>query len=181
MVKAAAQAVRIVRLGRRHLGAVVDGFNSGEAAGTTFWILPRSQEGWNAHFDTDARLRPKPRRFAILRGRKVVGTCGLFGPWFSGAMLGIAIFDPDARGRGIGTYAVRALCDYGFQKLRLRRIELGVYPDNASAIRVYEKCGFKREALSRSDIYHDGGWRDTLWMSLLRSEWNAARLRGGRR
>jgi RimJ/RimL family protein N-acetyltransferase len=45
-----------------------------------------------------------------------------------------------------------------------------VYPDNTRAIRTYEKCGFRREAVLRQYIYHDGRWRDLLWMSLLRSD-----------
>jgi RimJ/RimL family protein N-acetyltransferase len=29
----------------------------------------------------------------------------------------------------------------------------------------YERCGFGREALLRRFVYHDGAWRDVLWMA----------------
>jgi RimJ/RimL family protein N-acetyltransferase len=47
----------------------------------------------------------------------------------------------------------------------LSRVELGVYPDNAPAIRCYERCGFAHEALLRRFVYHDGAWRDLIWMA----------------
>jgi len=84
--------------------------------------------------------------------------------------LAIAIFDPGERGRGVGTFAVRKMCEVAFTELRAHRVELGVYPDNVAAIRVYEKCGFRREAILRKYIHHDGKWRDLLWMSLLRKD-----------
>ena len=158
--------VRLVRSSKRHFPALRDGFNSGSAAKTTRWHLPRSvrdiERGWLG-----------PRRYAILEGDRVVGTCGLGQPQFSGLELVIAIFDMQARGRGIGTFAVRALCDIAFEDLKTHRVELGVYPENAAAIHVYEKCGFRKEAVLRRYIYQDGRWCDALWMSILRDEWSA--------
>ena len=61
------------------------------------------------------------------------------------------------------------LCRYGFSKLKIPRIELGVYPSNRRAIACYR--GFRDEALLRRFVYHDGEWVDVLLMSLLRSEW----------
>lgn len=104
-------------------------------------------------------------------GDLVIGTCRLWVPQFAGVELAIALFDPATRGRGVGTFAVRKICDVAFSELRVHRVELGVYPDNSAAIRVYEKCGFRREAILRKYIHHDGKWRDLLWMALLRSEW----------
>ncbi len=87
---------------------------------------------------------------------------------FSGAQLTIAIFDAADRGRGIGQFAVRTACDVAFDELRFGRIELGTYPDNRAAIACYEACGFSREAILRRAIYHDGVWRDLLWMARVR-------------
>jgi len=155
--------VRLVRATRQHAVAFRDGFNSGSAAPTTRWHLPRplAAGAYDAH---------ALRRYAIVAGERVIGTCRLWVPQFSGVELAIAIFDPEARGRGIGTFAVQKMCDVAFSELRAHRVELGVYPDNVAAIRVYEKCGFRREAMLRKYIHHDGKWRDLLWMARLRTD-----------
>jgi RimJ/RimL family protein N-acetyltransferase len=110
------------------------------------------------------RRRDRPL-YSIVAGQRVVGICSIRAPVFAGAELTIAIFDPAFRGAGVGTYAVRTLCDAAFGELRLSRVELGVYPDNAPAIKCYERCGFVREALLRRFVYHDGAWVDILWMA----------------
>jgi len=164
---------RLVKTTRRYFAAVRDGFNSGSAAKTTRWHLPRSLHDMK-HFTFG------PRRYAILVGGKVVGTCGLHYPQFSGLELVIAIFEKKVRGLGVGTFAVRAMCDVAFADLKIHRVELGVYPDNAAGIAAYRKCGFKREATLRRYMYHEGRWRDVLWMSLLRKEWTGSKRRVSR-
>ena len=56
--------------------------------------------------------------------------------------LGIAITFAKQE-QGFGQEAVRAMADYGTERLGLRRIFLKAYPDNPRAIHVYEKCGFR--------------------------------------
>jgi RimJ/RimL family protein N-acetyltransferase len=161
---------RLVKSTRRYFADIRDGFNSGLSARTTRWHLPRS-----VHDIAHGFLGP--RRYAIVLGDRVIGTCGLSHPQFSGLELVIAIFDDRARGLGIGTFAVRTLCDVAFSDLGTHRVELGVYPDNAAAIHVYRKCGFKREALLRRYMFHEGRWHDALWMSILRKDWDRLRKR----
>ena len=68
------------------------------------------------------------------------------------AELGIAI-TASMQDKGYGTEAVRAMVDYGMGTLRLRRIFLKVFPDNARAIRVYEKCGFCEYDRTEDDVF----------------------------
>ena len=56
--------------------------------------------------------------------------------------LGIAI-TAQMQNRGYGSEAIPALIVYGRERLGLNRIFLRTKPDNARAIRVYEKCGFR--------------------------------------
>lgn len=164
------EGTRLERAGLQHAKALRDGFNSGDAAASTRWHLPRPLSSPN----------PKGmRRYAIMRDDRLVGTCRLWKPQYAGLELAIAIFDPDERGRGTGTFAVKKLCEVAFVGVGTHRVELGVYPDNTAAIRVYEKCGFQREAILRRYVHHEGEFRDLLWMALLRRDWDAAN--GGRR
>jgi RimJ/RimL family protein N-acetyltransferase len=156
--------VRIVPRAQRHLPEIQKGFDSGIVAGTTVYHFPRSVSVASAALAQSKRRRDHPL-YSILAGNRVVGVCSLRAPLYAGVELTIAIFDPEYRGVGIGSYAVRTLCDAAFKELGLERVELGVYPDNAAAIKCYERCGFSREAVLRRFIYHDGEWRDLLWMA----------------
>ena len=155
--------VKLEEAKRRHQVGLLEGFNSGSAAPTTRWHLPRPLR--SGPYDPHAM-----QRYAIVREAEIIGTCRLWRPQYAGLELAIAIFDPAARSRGIGTFAVSKLLDIAFIEMKAHRVELGVYPDNVAAIRVYEKCGFKREALLRRYIHHDGKWRDVLWMGILRAD-----------
>lgn len=66
--------------------------------------------------------------------------------------LGIAV-TAAMQDRGYGTEAVRAMVDYGMDTLGLRRVFLKVFPDNARAIRVYEKCGFREYDRTEDDVF----------------------------
>ena len=55
--------------------------------------------------------------------------------------------------RGYGTEALKRAVEYGFGELGLRRIWLGVYADNARAIHVYEKCGFREYDRNDVDVF----------------------------
>lgn len=56
--------------------------------------------------------------------------------------LGIAI-TAQKQNQGFGTEAVSAITRYGMNHLGLKRIVLKVNPENARAIHVYGKCGFR--------------------------------------
>ena len=66
--------------------------------------------------------------------------------------LGIAI-TAAMQDRGYGTEAVAAMVRYGMDRLGLSRIFLKVFPDNARAIRVYEKCGFREYDRTEDDAF----------------------------
>lgn len=72
-----------------------------------------------------------------------------------------------ARGRGVITEAVQAVCRWGFGALELERItwtaEVGNWPSRAVA----QKCGFTVEGVSRSSLDHGDGWVDGWTGSLL--------------
>lgn len=89
------------------------------------------------------------------------------------AEFGIAIGEKSEWGKGHGTDATRAICDFGFAELRLERIGLQVYAGNDRGRRAYEKAGFKHEATLRRAHFSRGEHHDVQVMSLLRDEWLA--------
>ncbi|HTN51394.1 MAG TPA: GNAT family protein [Anaeromyxobacter sp.] len=92
----------------------------------------------------------------------------------SKAELGIFIGPPVEWGKGYGGEAVRLLVRHGFEVLRLNRIWLHVHADHASAIRVYEGAGFRREGLLRQSGRRGDELVDVAVMGVLRAEWAAA-------
>ena len=52
-----------------------------------------------------------------------------------------------------GSEAIRKFLDYSFEKFKLDKIYLKVFPDNLRAIHVYEKIGFKRYDRRDNDVY----------------------------
>jgi RimJ/RimL family protein N-acetyltransferase len=90
-----------------------------------------------------------------------------------GAGLGILIGDPADTSKGYGSDAIRALLDFGFGELRLERIWLDVYDDNARGRHVYERIGFTLEGTFRRGLFRHGRHVDVHRMAVLRDEWSA--------
>lgn len=90
--------------------------------------------------------------------------------WRSGdGEMRIRIGEKDHWNRGYGTDAVTTLLRHAFVDLGLSRVYLRVYSHNMRAIRVYTKCGFRKEGLLRHRQKREG-WSDIILMRILRSE-----------
>jgi RimJ/RimL family protein N-acetyltransferase len=77
----------------------------------------------------------------------------------------------EARGRGVATAALKALCRWAVADLGLKRLELVTDPENLASQRVAEKAGFRREGIMRSALeYQDGRRSDSVLFSLLSDE-----------
>ncbi len=83
------------------------------------------------------------------------------------AEYGIFIGEDEARGRGYGTAAAKLMIRYCFDELKLHRLFLRVYAENARAIRSYEKAGFEKEAYLRDDVFIDGAYKDIVLMGII--------------
>ena len=81
--------------------------------------------------------------------------------------IGMAVRD-DWQGRGVGTALMRAALDLADNWLDLTRIELTVYTDNAAAIALYEKFGFRIEGTHRRHAFRNGEYVDAYSMAHLK-------------
>jgi diamine N-acetyltransferase len=108
-----------------------------------------------------------------------VGNCDLFAVDFRNrrAEVGIMIGEPDARGRGYGTEAMRLLLDFGFTALGLHSIMLDTYEYNHAARRCYEKVGFREIGRRRESNWSNGRFWDKIYMDILASEFESPVLR----
>jgi RimJ/RimL family protein N-acetyltransferase len=68
----------------------------------------------------------------------------------------------EARGAGHATRAVRRICAWGFERLRLERVSLVVADGNGASERVAERAGFSREAFLRSYMVTQGVRHDMV-------------------
>ena len=71
----------------------------------------------------------------------------------------------DWQGKGVGSQLMKAVLDLADNWLGLKRIELGVMPDNHHAQALYEKYGFVREGMARRDALQYSRHVDTLLMA----------------
>jgi RimJ/RimL family protein N-acetyltransferase len=79
-----------------------------------------------------------------------LGQVGLFPIEGKGPDVEVAYeLAPRAWGHGYATEAARALVDYGFGEMRLRRIVALILPDNARSRNVASKCGMTLEGPGR--------------------------------
>lgn len=83
----------------------------------------------------------------------------------------------NARGKGIGTMALKCMLQIAFEKWGLERVYLNVLKCNKQAIRIYESCGFRFEGIFVKHLYIHGKYQDLLWYGLLREDY--LRFRSG--
>jgi RimJ/RimL family protein N-acetyltransferase len=90
--------------------------------------------------------------------------------YLSAIELAYIILNPDSRGKGYMTEAVRLLTDYLFELHNVNRIQLTVMAGNEGSRRVAEKCGFKSEGVLRQAFFQKGRFVDIELFSLVRDE-----------
>jgi len=78
-------------------------------------------------------------------------------------VLAICIAD-GWRDVGIGSELVRGAQEWARER-GLRKVSLGVFPDNERAVAVYEHCGFVREGLRRMQYRSGDDFRDEVLMA----------------
>ncbi len=77
----------------------------------------------------------------------------------------------DFQCRGLATEATKAVIKYGFEKIRLHKIQICHKSINIPSKRVIEKCGFHFEGTLRDFFYMNGEYVDRLYYSVLESEY----------
>ena len=90
--------------------------------------------------------------------------------------IGIEVFDPGARGGGIGRKALALFVTHLFEEEHAHRVQLTTDVDNTAMRRVAECLGFGLEGTLRGFMPTKGEPRDYLMYGMTRDDFERARL-----
>ena len=74
-------------------------------------------------------------------------------------------------GQGIATEVTNELIKFGFKNMGMNKIAATAIPENIGSVRVLEKVGMTKEGLLRENIIARGNSYDTVYMSILKREY----------
>lgn len=122
---------------------------------------------------------PNEVSFAVVdkKNDKMIGWGGLYRiNWISRtAEYRVFIGAKDYWNKGVGTEIAAELVRYGFEKLNLNKIWLGVNAEHLGAFNSYRKAGFVKEGVLRQEIFRNNKYYDAVRMSILRKEYERSK------
>ncbi|MBK6266135.1 GNAT family N-acetyltransferase [Marivirga sp. S37H4] len=74
--------------------------------------------------------------------------------------------------KGYTTEALMKLLDFGFNDLKLHRIEAGCAVENIASSKTLEKVGMSREGMKRKKLPINGQWKDNYFYGILEEDFN---------
>jgi RimJ/RimL family protein N-acetyltransferase len=120
-----------------------------------------------------------PGRLVVDVGGDLVGTVAWY--WESRetawARMGITVYDPAVRGRGIGRTALVLWTSFLFESTQWVRLDFATWSGNDAMLGVGKALGFVEEARFRQARVVDGERYDSVVMGVLRDEWRAPERR----
>jgi diamine N-acetyltransferase len=177
------ERIRLRRNERSDIPQFVDWLNDPEVRRYLSTSLPISQASEEQWFENMLKLPSEEQPFGIEihdivpegtnDNWRLIGNCSFMGidRTARSAEVGLFIGDKSCWNKGYGTEVMHMLLGLGFGTMNLNRVFLRVDEANKGGIRAYEKAGFIHEGCCRHAIFQNGEYRDMLFMSVLRSEW----------
>lgn len=104
---------------------------------------------------------------------KIIGWCG-FHTWYldhARAEIGYGLFTEDYKNSGIMTEAMKTILDYGFNEMKLNRVEAFIATYNIPSLKLVEKFGFTKEGVLRKHYFSNNKMEDSVVFSLLKEEY----------
>lgn len=108
----------------------------------------------------------------LKEGGGAIGTACLwnFDPDHKCAEIGYEI-SPSFMRKGLMSEAIQAIISFGFDELRLHRIEAVPLANNRPSRDLLEKLGFAHEGIMRERVHFRGEYLDQVSYGLLAAEW----------
>ena len=122
----------------------------------------------------ESRVKDLGYSFGIYlnKSHRLIGQISLFkierGPAQRG-MVGYSL-DKEQNGKGYMTEALKSIVDFGFDQLKLHRIEAGVMPHNLGSIKILEKIGFQKEGIAKEYVMINGKWEDHQILAIINNK-----------
>lgn len=105
---------------------------------------------------------------------RVIGTVNLYFKRDRAASIGAVIIS-ERWGKGIATEALKEIIDFGFNKMKLIRIEGKCESNNIASEKMLKKLGMTYEGTLRKEVIIKGIPRDAKVYSILLEEYNTIR------
>lgn len=77
------------------------------------------------------------------------------------------VLHPNQQGKGVMNEAMKAVLNYGFEKMKLHSVEANVNTENTASIKLLEKNGFVREGYFKENYFFNGRFLDSAVYSLI--------------
>ncbi|WP_430748904.1 GNAT family N-acetyltransferase [Candidatus Enterococcus moelleringii] len=107
---------------------------------------------------------------AIVVEDRVIGSIGVFRQeniHVRTAEIGYYLGEP-YWGKGLGTAALKQICQYIFETTDIVRLFAEPFSDNISSCRILEKAGFQLEGSLRKSVFKNGEFKDQQMYSLIK-------------
>ncbi len=107
----------------------------------------------------------------LKENNKFIGMCGFIWwlPQHAKAEIGY-VLSRKYWGRGLMAEAVGAVMDFGFDKMKLHRLQARCNEPNTGSERVMQKCGMKYEGLARDVVFEKGMFKNVKTYARLSSD-----------
>jgi len=133
---------------------------------TQFVLLNLKQQ--NSWFDGINSPNGKEEMFTIINEKQnPIGVCGFvqIDKENRNAKIAIIIGKSTLHSKGIGTESLNLLLKYGFEKLKIHRIDAEVIEYNRKSINFFRKLDFELDAVVRDYVFRKGRWWDLIILS----------------
>lgn len=137
------------------------------------WHFPTNrndQEKWFQNLSCNSMHQ----RFIVVDGsNNNIGMANLLNINFKdgNAELGL-LLDPKYQGKGFGKEVVKTLMKYGFEELRLNRLETSIISTNKPSLSLFlNKCNWKQEGILRNWYFRQNEFIDKIMLGILSHEY----------
>jgi ribosomal-protein-alanine N-acetyltransferase len=103
----------------------------------------------------------------------IIGWCG-YHTWYldhNRAEIGYGFYDDTYKQKGLMSEAVKALLDYGFNQMKLHRVEALIGTNNEASMNLVKKFGFTYEGNLKEHYFTNNQMEDSLVFGLLKHEY----------
>lgn len=125
-------------------------------------------ERWNQRFEEEQSIR---WGIALRSDDKIIGTCG-YHNWRKAdfkAEIGYEL-NPSYWGKGLMKEALNCILSYGYQELKLNRIEAYVFSTNHASQHLLERSGFRKEGMLQECYCKNNTFIDAFLFAKLRRD-----------